>query len=97
MFSKPIIWDEEKNKFLKRNRNIRFEQILEVLDAKGPLWIKDHPRPEIYPGQKLMAVLIGEYVYIVPFLETDERIILKTIYPNRKATKAYRETSHKHE
>jgi uncharacterized DUF497 family protein len=97
MFEKPFVWDEEKNQFLKRNRKICFEQILEALDAKGPLWIKDHPRPEIYSGQKLMAVLIGGYVHIVPFQETADRIILKTIYPHRKATKAYRETSQKHE
>jgi len=37
-----------------------------------------------------MGVLIAGYVFIVPFEETDEKIILKTIYPSRKATSAHR-------
>ena len=88
--NKIIIWDENKNEALKMARGISFEDILEILDEQGPLWITEHPHPEKYPGQRLMGILVTGYVFIVPFEETDEKIILKTIYPCRKATKQYR-------
>lgn len=90
ILSKPVEWDEAKNALLKRLRGISFEEIVEALAKGGPLWIKEHPRPEKYPGQKLFAVSIKSYVFIVPIEETDEKIIFKTIYPSRRATKAYK-------
>ena len=42
-----------------------------------------------------MGVLIAGYVFIVPFEETDEKIILKTIYPSHKATSALRRSKGK--
>jgi uncharacterized DUF497 family protein len=95
--SKTIEWDEAKNSLLKRLRGISFESIVEALAEEGPLWIKEHPRPERYPGQKLFAVSVTGYIFIVPFEETDERIILKTIYPSRKATRAHRESRGRNE
>jgi uncharacterized DUF497 family protein len=75
---------------LTQRRGVSFEDILEALAEQGPLWVKEHPQPEKYPNQRLMGVLIAGYVFIVPFEETDEKIILKTIYPSRKATSAHR-------
>jgi len=92
MMPKTFVWDKNKNALLKRKRGISFEDVVESLVERGPLWIDDHPRPENYPGQKLFAVLIGGYVFIVPFQETEDAIILKTIFPSRKATKIYRES-----
>ena len=51
--------------------------------------IFDHPNQEQYPGQKISVVLVESYVYLVPFVENDEEIFLKTIIPSRKATKQY--------
>jgi uncharacterized DUF497 family protein len=90
MSPKSFVWDGEKNALLKLKRGISFEAVAESLAERGPLWIDDHPRPENYPGQKLFAVLIDDYVHIVPFQETEDAIILKTIFPSRKATKIYR-------
>jgi hypothetical protein len=36
------------------------------------------------------VVAVDEYVYLVPFVESDEEVFLKTIIPSRKATKQYR-------
>jgi hypothetical protein len=36
-------------------------------------------------------VEINNYVYLVPFVETEKEIFLKTIIPSRKATKKYLE------
>ncbi|MFN5609857.1 MAG: toxin, partial [Pseudanabaena sp.] len=37
----------------------------------------------------ISAVAVEGYVYLVPFVETEEGIFLKTIIPSRKATKKY--------
>ncbi|TVQ22148.1 MAG: hypothetical protein EA383_15885 [Spirochaetaceae bacterium] len=42
-----------------------------------------------YPGQKILVVRIEEYVYVVPFVDSDEGRFLKTIIPSRKATRDY--------
>ena len=89
MFSKLIVWDESKNECLKQRRGVSFEGVVAILAERGPLWIKEHPRPEKYPNQRLLGVLITGYVFIVPFEETDEKIIFKTIYPSRKASSAH--------
>jgi hypothetical protein len=34
-------------------------------------------------------VNINNYVFSVPFIEENNKIFLKTIYPDRKATKLY--------
>ena len=95
MLSKLITWDEGKNVRLKQRRGVSFENILGALAEHGPLWVKEHPRPEKYPNQRLLGVLIAGYVFIVPFEETDEEIVLKTIYPSRKATSALRRSKGK--
>jgi hypothetical protein len=49
----------------------------------------DHPNPKRYPGQQIHIIAIEEYVFLVPFVESDEEVFLKTIIPSRKATKSY--------
>jgi hypothetical protein len=44
---------------------------------------------ERYPGQKILAVVVEDYAYLVSFIESEEEIFLKTILPSRKATKQY--------
>jgi uncharacterized DUF497 family protein len=95
MHMKLITWDESKNVRLKQQRGVSFEDILGALAERGPLWVKEHPRPEKYPNQRLLGVLIAGYVFIVPFEETDEKIILKTVYPSRKATCSHRRSKRK--
>ena len=50
----------------------------------------DHPNQKRYPNQQIYIVTIEDYVYLVPFVETDEEVFLKTIIPSRKATKRYK-------
>ena len=50
----------------------------------------DHPNEERYFNQQIHAVDIEGYIYLVPFVETDDEVFLKTIIPSRKATKKYR-------
>jgi len=39
--------------------------------------------------QKMFIVEINNYAYLVPFVENEKEIFLKTIIPSRKATKEY--------
>lgn len=37
----------------------------------------------------MFIVNIEDYVYLGPFIESEEEVFLKTIIPSRKATKKY--------
>jgi len=45
------------------------------------------PRP--YGWQRIFGVRREDYVYLVPFVEDEHTVFLKTIIPSRKATKQY--------
>jgi hypothetical protein len=49
-----------------------------------------HPNQNKYPGQMISIVEVDDYVYLVPFVETESEIFLKTIIPSRKATRQFR-------
>jgi len=82
-------WDDEKNEILKKTRGVSFE-LVELAIASGDLIARlKHPNPEKYPNQKVFLVKIEDYIYSVPYIEDDEKIFLKTIIPNSKATKKH--------
>ena len=82
-------WDPEKNLKLRVERGISFEEIVFHILAGDVIDISEHPNQDSYPGQKIFNILIDEYIYLVPFVETDKMIFLKTIIPSRKATKQF--------
>ncbi len=75
---------------LIEERWISFEDIVLSIGLGNVIEIYDHPNQVKYPGQKISAVLVEDYVYLVPFIESESEIFLKTIIPSRKATKSYR-------
>ncbi|MCW7552324.1 BrnT family toxin [Endozoicomonas gorgoniicola] len=82
-------WNNEKNAWLKANRGISFEEIVFHIELGGELDVTHHPNQTKYPGQKISIVQVEDYIYLVPFVESDEEVFLKTIIPSRKATKRY--------
>ena len=48
------------------------------------------PNQDKDPGQMISVVEVDDYVYLVPFVETEPEIFLKTIIPSRKATRPFR-------
>ncbi len=86
---KPMTWNAEKNALLKAERGVSFEDVVFHIMAGDILDTLDHPNQERYPGQQVHVIVIEEYVYLVPFVESDEEVFLKTIIPSRKATKSY--------
>ncbi len=86
---KSFAWNNEKNEQLKQERQISFEAVLFHIQHGDLLDVLEHPNQAKYQGQKIFVVQIDEYVYLVPFVEADETLFLKTIIPSRKATRQY--------
>jgi uncharacterized DUF497 family protein len=82
-------WDNDKNELLKQSRGVCFEQVVLLMEKGEVLDTVEHPNQETYPGQKIAVVMIEAYAYIVPYVESNEEIFLKTIIPSRKATNKY--------
>jgi uncharacterized DUF497 family protein len=82
-------WNDEKNQILKAERDVAFEDIVFHITHGGLLDVIEHPNKEQYSGQKIFIVNVEEYIYIVPFVENDETVFMKTIIPSRKMTKLY--------
>lgn len=82
-------WNPDKNKLLKEERHISFEQIVYHL-SQGDVWkTANHPDWKNYPGQKIYFVVVEDYIYLVPHVIEADYTFLKTIIPSRKATKIY--------
>ncbi len=89
-FIKLIEWNEEKNEILKIQRRIWFEDIMRGITSGKIYNIEEkHYNVEKYPKQKILFIENWNYIYIVPFVEDEERIFFKTIIPSRKYTKKY--------
>ena len=86
---KYFAWDEAKNDKLKADRGIGFEDVVFHIERGDLLDILEHPNPDRYAGQRLFVVRRDDYMYLVPFVEDDRFVFLKTIIPSRKATKEY--------
>nr|VFK38506.1 MAG: Ribonuclease toxin, BrnT, of type II toxin-antitoxin system [Candidatus Kentron sp. SD]VFK44822.1 MAG: Ribonuclease toxin, BrnT, of type II toxin-antitoxin system [Candidatus Kentron sp. SD] len=87
---KSITWNPSKNDLLKRQRGITFEEVMFHMQADDIIETFDHPNQERYPGQRIHAIAIKNYVYLVPFVESENEVFLKTIIPSRKAAKQYK-------
>jgi len=82
-------WDVQKNEELISSRGVSFEEVIAILDSGDILDIIDHPNKDKYSHQKVYIIEINDYAYLVPFVQDRNKIFLKTIIPNRKATKKY--------
>ena len=89
MDMKLFEWDDNKNEILKSTRNISFEEIVFYIANDFVLDVVPHPNPSKYLNQRMFIINIDHYAYLVPFIEENEIIYLKTIIPSRKATKKY--------
>ena len=86
---KAYAWNEEKNEKLKAERGISFEEVVLNIANGNILYLVAHPNQEKYQGQKIFIVAVRNYAYLVPFVENDDEIFLKTIIPNGKANQKY--------
>lgn len=82
-------WNDEKNEWLRRERGVTFEDVVFHLTHDGLLDTIEHPNQKRYPGQRLFIINVEGYACIVPFVEDNDVIFLKSIMPSRKMTKLY--------
>ncbi len=68
---------------------VGFEDVVFHIERGDLLDILEHPNPDRYAGQRIFVVRREDYVYLVPFVEDEHTVFLKTIIPSRKATKEY--------
>jgi uncharacterized DUF497 family protein len=77
-----IRWDPAKSARLKSTRGVSFEDILhERLIA-----VQEHPARS---HQKLMLFERSGYIWVVPYVRTEDEVFLKTLYPSRAYTKKW--------
>jgi hypothetical protein len=86
---KYFSWNQDKNELLKAERQVSFEDVVLCIEMGFLLDILEHPKQEKYKGQRIFVVNIDDYIYLVPFIENDNEVFLKTIIPSRKATRKY--------
>ena len=86
---KPFRWSPEKSETLRTARGVSFESIVVAVESGGLLDILAHPNQAKYPRQRVLVVVCDNYVYLVPFVEEPDYFFLKTVIPNRKATRDY--------
>lgn len=86
---KYFSWSPEKNRLLQDTRGISFEEVVFHVEKGDVLDILKHPDQEKYSGQRIIVVNVEGYAYLVPYVEDDQEIFLKTIIPSRKATRDY--------
>ena len=86
MGMRHFVWNSDKNAQLIHERGISFERVIFHIERDEILDVVKHPDPSKYPNQRMFILDIGNYAYLVPFVETETEIFLKTIIPSRKTT-----------
>ncbi len=86
---KRFNWNSDKNRKLIQERGISFEDVVFYLLQGEVLDDLEHPNTEKYSGQRIFVLNIDEYIHLVPYVESEDEIFLKTIIPSRKATRDY--------
>ncbi len=88
---KKITWDPDKAKTLRQDRTrkkVGFEECVIAIEEARVL--DDIPNPNgDYLHQRMFILEIKNYAYVVPYIDNDNEIFLKTVFPSRKHTAIY--------
>jgi hypothetical protein len=82
MAAKPYVWEDANDRFLRANRGISFDDIVDALNEG--LYEVQRNWSRRHPGQRVFIVQIKSYPWAVPFDETPDVIVLRTAYPSRR-------------
>lgn len=82
-------WSADKNQQLIVERNVSFEEAVFNIERGGLLDGIAHPNASVYRNQRIFVVGMKDYVYLVPYIESEAEVFLKTTIPSRKFTKLY--------
>jgi hypothetical protein len=84
---KPFAWSPEKNAQLLAQRQLCFEAVVVAIESGDLLDVLEHPNQQRYPDQRILVVRLHGCIHLVPMIETEEHLFLKTIIPSRKANR----------
>jgi hypothetical protein len=59
------------------------------IESGDVLDLLEHPNRDRYPNQRVFVVNVEGYAYLIPFVEDEQEVFLKTIIPSRKAARDY--------
>ncbi len=85
----PFAWSLENNAQLLAERQLCFEAVVVAIEAGDLLDVQQHPNQQRYPGQRILVVRLHGYIHLVPMIETEQHLFLKTIILSRKANRLY--------
>lgn len=80
---KEIRWSPLKSKRLKKLRGASFEDIVRSKFIAS----KKHHQKE---SQNVILFEYKKYIWVVPYVEDESQVFLKTLYPSRKYTKIHK-------
>lgn len=84
-----ILWDEAKARKLKETRDIVIEEVAQLILDKKYMAILEHPGRS---QQMIFVIPYKGYTHVVPFVvDSENNIVLKTVFPSRKFHKLYGE------
>ena len=88
------MWSKNGNKIFwlgRKKLNISFEDVILSIENGYLLDDIEHPNKEKYQNQNIFVILvqIKNYVYLVPYVEEEDYIFLKTIIPSGQMNKKY--------
>ena len=75
LLMKRFAWNSEKNAQLIQERGISFERVIYHIERDEILDVIEHPNSFKYPNQRMFILDIGNYAYLVPFVETDTEFL----------------------
>ena len=84
-------WSDEKDDVVRTDpgrRGVGFDECVKAIEAGRILGIFPNPSRN-HQGQQMFVLDIDDYAYCVPFVETETRVFLKTVYPSRRFTALY--------
>jgi hypothetical protein len=87
--SVEFVYNHEKSTWLRHNRGMGFEEIIEYIESGWVIGIRQHPNRQKHPDQWVYDIDVEGYVYRVPFYVKGKTHELRTLYPSRTATKEY--------
>ena len=82
-------WNNQKNDELIARYGFGFDRIMIALSDGDVVDDRIHTNRDRYPNQRQILVDIDAYIWVVPYVQTDVGLFLKTFFPSRKATKQY--------
>jgi len=82
-------YNEEKESWLNENRGFSFKAAISAIEL-GEFVLVPNPNQRKYKGEQAFAVRIDDYYCVVPFAKDENKVILKTIFRDRKIDKRFK-------